>query len=95
MDPLIQALLSAGVAGVVLALFVRGDLITRKACEERLADTNKQWSERFGEMRTDRNEWKKLALGTEKRLDSALPTVATAIGAPIPSVPAAPEGEAG
>jgi hypothetical protein len=92
MDPVLQLLTGAGVAGVMLLLFVRGDLATKKATDERITEINKQWSERFNEMRQDRNSWRQLALGTERRLDVAGPTVAKAIGAPLPSPEPDPPG---
>lgn len=99
MPPEYVALVQLGVTGLVLYLFFTDKLKTKaasdeavKQAEERRLTEVKLWEDRYGEMRTDRNEWRKLALGTEKRLDVAAPTVATAIGVPVPSpVPAASE----
>jgi hypothetical protein len=88
-------LAQAGVAGVGLYLFATGKLVAQtvvdtlaKVYEARI----KEMGERLAEMRRDRDAWRNLALGTERRLDVAAPTVATAIGAPVPSLPPNPEG---
>lgn len=90
MDPVLQLLSAAGVAGVVVFLFVNGTLTTSKACDQRVSEISKQWEARFSDLRADRNEWKRLALGSERQLEKALPVVATAIGAPVPSATVAP-----
>lgn len=90
-----------GVAGTVLYLFLTDKLRTKgafdeatKAAREGLARVTALYEARIrdgdartAELRRDRDEWKKLALGTEARLDLALPPVAAALGAPVPSVP--------
>lgn len=98
MDPqtFTTLLINGGALALIVFLFLNDKLQTKKAADERVAEIEKQWaerliestrqwSERFNEMRADRNEWRKLALGTEKRLDIAVPTVATAIGVSLPS----------
>lgn len=93
MDPqALAALVQLGVAGVFLYAFLTDRLRTRAQSDERQAETTRLWEartaesdRRHDELRADRDEWKQLALGTERRLDRALPTVATAIGAPLPS----------
>jgi hypothetical protein len=101
------ALLNVGVAGVILALFILGIIERTKAADERVAAVQKAADEqaklyekriadgdaRTVEMRNDRDQWRFLALGSERRLDRAIPTVATAIGAPVPSVEPARPGE--
>jgi hypothetical protein len=86
-------LTQAGVAGVGLYLFATGKLVAQtvveaitKVYDARLRDM----AERLAEMRKDRDAWRSLALGTERRLDVAAPTVAVAIGAPVPSPLSAP-----
>ena len=86
MDPqAVAALVQLGVAGVILWAFLTDRLRTTEQSDERVAEVSKLWEARFREMRDDRNEWRRLALGTEKRLDAASSTVATALGAPVPS----------
>lgn len=89
-------LAQAGVAGVGLYLFATGKLVasTVVAVITKVYDARlKDMTERLAEMRKDRDTWRELALGTERRLDVAAPTVATAIGAPVPSpLPAPTEG---
>lgn len=80
-------LLNGGALGLIVFLFIKDVLVTKKASDERVAEVSKQWSERFTEMRNDRNEWKKLALGSEQRVDAAVPIVAAALDAPVPSQP--------
>lgn len=94
------ALIQLGVAGVGLYLFVKGVLLAKPFVDQLLAALAAghaaevlqlekriaEGDERYSEMRTDRNAWKQLALQTEQRLDKATPVVATAIGAPVPSV---------
>lgn len=95
----VGVLLQLGVAGVGLYLFATGKLLTKAQSDERVAEVARLYEarisegdERYDEMRVDRNEWKALALGTERRLDAALPTVAAAVGAAVPSTePAPPE----
>lgn len=86
-------LAQAGVAGVGLYLFATGRLVASvvvasltKVYDARQRDI----VDRLNEVRKDRDAWRALALGTEKRLDVATPTVATAIGAPVPSPVIAP-----
>lgn len=93
MDPqTVAALVQLGVAGIFLYAFLADKLRTKTQSDERQAETTRLWEARSAEadrrsdeLRADRDEWKQLALGTERRLDRALPTVATAIGAPLPS----------
>ena len=99
----IAALLQLGLAGVGLYLFAIGFLRSRKVDDdehkrqdEHLAKLEALWEALFTAMRDDRNAWRDLALGTERRLDRVVPTVAAAVGAPVPSLPPAPpEAHAG
>jgi hypothetical protein len=91
-------LLNAGAIGLIAYLFLTDRLQTKKSADEQKAELVTQFEKRIKEgdirwvdMRKDRDEWKKLALGTEKRLDVATPAVATAIGARIPSTMVATE----
>lgn len=105
MDPAaIAALVNIGVAGIGLYLFAQDKLRTKAATDEQQARSDDrlvevralyevritEGDERYDEMRTDRDEWKKLALGTERRLDAAVPAIAVAVGASVPSLPPAP-----
>lgn len=90
-------LAQAGVAGVGLYLFATGRLLPKSVSDDLVAKLSaiyesriKDLLERLAEMRRDRDEWRRLALGSERRLDVAAPTVATALGAPVPSLPPAP-----
>lgn len=88
-----------GVAGVGLYLFVKGVLLSKPTADQLLASAEArrlaeavlyqariaEGDARWAEMRDDRNEWRRLALQTERRLDQAVPTIASAIGAPVPS----------
>ena len=109
LDPgAIAALVQLGVAGVVLYLFVTDRLRTKAATDEaakvadaRLAEMAALYEARIkagdavaADLRADRDNWRALALGTERRLDKALPAVAAAIGAPVPSTVPTPN-EAG
>lgn len=106
MDPqAIAALVNLGVAGVGLYLFATGKLRAKVVDDEARTDADERLAEqrvlydariaefgaRYLELRADRDSWKALAMGTERRLDVALPTVATALGAAVPSTERAPE----
>lgn len=86
----IAALVQLGVAGVFLYAFLSDRLRTKASVDERVDEHDELWRRAYDEMKAERDEWRRLALGTERRLDAALPTVATAIGAPVPSVQAHP-----
>lgn len=94
-------LAQAGVAGVGLYLFATGKLLAKSVVDDIIAKLVALYElriaellARYNEMKADRDSWKALALGTERRLDVAAPTVATAIGAPVPSLQPSPS-EAG
>lgn len=84
-------LVNLGVGGAGLYLFARGLLLSKAtvteiitAIREQFSERLREWAERYGEMKADRDAWRDLALGNEERLEVAAPTVATAIGAPVP-----------
>lgn len=87
MDPTVIAVfVNAGIGGVVLYLFIRDVLVTKKSSDERVAEVNKAWSGRFNDMKDQRDaertrgdEWRTLALGNEQRLDSVTPIVREAV----------------
>lgn len=99
----IAALVNLGVAGIGLYLFVTGTLRSKSVDEERAKQDAERLAElrvmydarvalgdaRLAELRADRDQWRALALGTEQRLDRALPTVASAIGVPLAQPPEA------
>lgn len=102
----IAALLQLGLAGLGLYLFVAGILLSKTNVEaERKREGEDQAKlvalyeariveadERYEELRAERDQWRALALGTERRLDQVVPAVATAVGAAVPSLPPAPPG---
>lgn len=106
MDPqTIAALVQLGVAGVFIYAFLTDKIRTKAAADERQADSDSRLAEvralydariaegdeRYTEMREDRNHWRGLTLGTERRLDQVTPLVATAVGVPVPSAEPAAE----
>jgi len=85
MDPnAIAALVNLGVAGIGLYLFVTDRLVTKKSCDERIAAVVEAKNAQIATEKARGDDWKALALGTEKRLDQVVPVVATAVGAPVP-----------
>ncbi len=93
MDPaVIGALVNAGIGGIGLYLFAKGSLLAKSVVDELLAKLGAVYEtallerdKRILELKADRDQWKRLALGTERRLDRVVPTLATAVGAPVPS----------
>lgn len=86
------ALVQLGVAGVFLYAFLADKLRTKAAVDEaqrvseaRLAEQREMYEARLREEREVRGQWRALALGSEQRLDRAVPVVAAAVGAPVPS----------
>lgn len=60
----IQLLTSGGAASVLVGLVVlllRGDLVTRKASDDRVEAIKAGWSSLATELTTSRDEWKKIA----------------------------------
>lgn len=108
MDPqAISVLVNLGIGGVGLYLFANGTLLTKKVVDQIRVDFDKRLAQvvalyearlkagdqRYNEMKADRDEWKGLTLGSERRLTAAIPAVAAAVGvAPgVPSGHQAPE----
>lgn len=95
MDPTVSAavtLIQLGVAGVFLWAFLTDKLRTKSAVDEMIARIRELYDARIAELlerlrqeRADKNEWKRLALGTERRLDQVTPVLATAIAPAVPS----------
>lgn len=84
MDPsVIGALVNAGIGGIGLYLFVRGVILAKPVVDELLAERDR----RIVDLKADRDGWRRLALGTERRLDRATPIIASAVGAPVSSEP--------
>lgn len=86
------AAVQGGLGLLGLYLFVRNIIQSKPAVDERIAELKTAHAEaiaqrdaRFAEMRADRNEWRRLALGTERRLDVAAPIIATAARVAVPS----------
>jgi len=90
------ALINLGVSGIGLYLFATGKLLAKAVVDELLAKIVALYEKalverdkRIRELTADRDSWKALALGTEQRLDrvthDVLPTVAGAVGLPVPS----------
>lgn len=100
----VAALVNLGVAGVGLYLFATGKLRPKSVDDEAQAQGDARLAEqralyeraladrdlRITDERRRGDEWRALALGTERRLDQVAPVVAAAAGVPVPSVPAAP-----
>lgn len=83
MDPnAIAALVNLGVAGIGLYLFATGKLIAKTILDAFVTIYESRHAallERYVEMRTDRDEWKRLALASERRIVEATPIVGTAV----------------
>lgn len=103
-DPQSVALfLQLGVAGLILYAFLTDKLRTKAQVDQERAQHDahdlrvqalyeqaiKDRDQRLIEERRRGDEWKQLALGTERRLDRVTPVVAAA-AAGVPSSPAAP-----
>lgn len=77
----ILQIVDLGVAGVGLYLFATGKLLSKTTVDALIAKIVGVYEKQIVELRRDRDEWKKLALGTEQRFDRVVPVVATTIGA--------------
>jgi hypothetical protein len=80
-------LVNLGIAGIGLYFFITGRIRSGAVVDAE----NARRDAHEAEIRAERDEWKRLALGTERRLDSAVPVVAHAIGAPVPKLEPTPE----